>query len=89
MDATEGAPPRLLAGVFPRHRADVGNVPARPGKRFDHGNDHDDKKSEMDERLNNRPQEHQQAAQGRNGAEDFEDESGDDVKYQPRPAEDD
>jgi hypothetical protein len=52
----------LFPRVFPRHRSDVWDFPARSRKCFNHRDHHDDEKSQMDERLNDGPEENQQAA---------------------------
>jgi len=79
----------LFARVFAGHRSDVGNFPARSRKCFDHRDHHDDEKSEMDERLNDGPEENQQAAQCRDGAKNIEDDPGNNIKNHPGPAKDD
>jgi len=82
-------PSNLFAGVFPRHRSDVWDFPARSRKGFNHRDHHDDEKSQMDERLNDGPEENQQAAQRRDGAKNFKDDPGNNIKNHPHPAEDD
>jgi len=79
----------LFARVFPRHRPHVRYVPARSGKGFDHRDHHNDEKSEMDQRLNDGPKENQHGAQRRDGAKNIENDPGNNIKYDPRAAEDD
>ena len=79
----------LFARVFPRHRSDVWDFPARSRKCFNHRDHHDDEKSQMDERLNDGPEENQQTAQRRDGAKNFEHDPGNNIKNHPRAAEDD
>jgi len=43
----------------------------------------------MDKRLNNGPEEDQQAAQRRDGAKNLEDDPGNNIKNHPHPAKDD
>ena len=43
----------------------------------------------MDERLNNGPEKDEHGPQRWDGAKNIENDSGDDIKYHPHPAEDD
>ena len=70
----------LFGHVLPRHRSDVRNVPARPRKCLDHRDHHDDKKTQMDERLNDGPEENQYRPQRRDRTKNTKDHFRDDVK---------
>ena len=70
----------LFGHVLPRHRSDVRNVPARSRKCLDHRDHHDDKKTQMDERLNDGPEENQYRPQRRDRTKNIENHSRDDVK---------
>ncbi len=80
---------RCLADLFPRDRADVGNVPTHTGERFHGGNDPENDKSDVNDRGDDGPEKYEDPADCRNCAKNCVHNRGNDIEQKPGQPKDD
>ena len=83
------APTLTFADLFPRDRADVGNVPTYTGERFHGGNDPENDESNVNDRSDDSPEKYQDSANRRNCAKNRVHDRGNDIEQKPGQPKDD